>query len=1159
MTNLADRPTGRFFGPATLVELLTHRAACQPDDRAFTFLVDGESEEIHLSYHELDRQARAIAAWLQSRDLAGQRALLLYPPGLDFIAAFFGCLYAGVVAVPLYPPRRNRSIERIEVVAADADARVALTVDRVLSQIEPLAADSPTLGKMAWLATTDMPEAMESQWRRPELSASTLAFLQYTSGSTGTPKGVMLSHGNLIHNSALIATAFEHTRSNSGVFWLPAYHDMGLIGGILQPLYVGRPNVLMSPMNFLMKPYRWLSAISRYGASTSGGPNFAYDLCVRKITPEQRKSLDLSSWRVAFNGAEPVRAETLQAFRETFAPCGFRPEAFYPCYGLAEATLMVSGGLVPKRPRVERFQADSLATGDALACGSEAADARPLVSCGQAMPDQTVAIVDPDTFRKCPEGEVGEIWVAGPSVAQGYWRSDKLTEDTFHARTSDTGEGPFLRTGDLGFLSDGELFATGRIKDLIIIRGMNHYPQDIEHTVQQAHPRLRLGCGAAFVVENQGRQRLIVVQEIERGKAVGLDEVVQASRRRVADEHDLTLDAVLLLRTGSIPKTSSGKVRRHACREGFVEGSLVVVHQWPAAKEDPSDRAPEQAPAADEKTPSVRMPCPLAPVPTEAGRCSGAKRQPAAAFGQLDTDSHPRTASVNPPGRRGCVESVFEEIRRVAKERADGLSLESAIADAGLDSLERIEILAALEERFRVQFPEHEFAALGTVGELVAAVETHLGSKPPEGDARRPSAEELSQTCRVGSFPEYRALRQNLDLLKSLGMGNPFFTPHEGVTNDRTRIDGREVINFSSYNYLGMSGDPAVVEATQQAVARYGTSASASRLVSGEKDLHAELEGAIAAFLGAEAAVVMVGGHATNETVIGHLMGPGDLILHDQLAHNSIVQGAILSGARRRAFPHNDFRAADRFLTEHRHEYRRVLLAIEGVYSMDGDVPELPRFLELKRRHHAMLMVDEAHSIGVLGARGRGVTEHFQVEPGEVDILMGTLSKSLGSGGGYIAGSAVLVEYLKYTAPGFVFSAAIPPPAAAAALASLRLLEKQPQRVARLARNTGFFLSAARDAGIDTGRCRQTPVIPVILGNSVDCLTLSQAMLGRGVNVMPILYPAVEESAARLRFFLTSSHTAAQIRFAVAILAEELSKLNPRYLSRSSTPPTAVA
>jgi 8-amino-7-oxononanoate synthase len=372
-------------------------------------------------------------------------------------------------------------------------------------------------------------------------------------------------------------------------------------------------------------------------------------------------------------------------------------------------------------------------------------------------------------------------------------------------------------------------------------------------------------------------------------------------------------------------------------------------------------------------------------------------------------------------------------------------------------------------------------------------------------------------------------------------------------------IGGRELINFSSYNYVGMSGDPVVVRAVQEAVERYGTSVSASRLVSGQKPLHRDLETAIARFLGTEDSIVFVGGHSTNETVIGHLLGASDLVLHDALAHNSILQGCILSGARRRPFPHNDWDAVDRLLAQYRHEYRRVLIVIEGVYSMDGDIPDLPKFIEVKRRHKALLMIDEAHSIGTLGPNGRGIGEHFGVDRSDVDLWMGTLSKSFGSCGGYIAGSQALAEYLRYTAPGFVYSVGLSPSNAAAALASLELLKKEPQRVRRLQQRARLFLELARQHGLNTGHSQDSPVVPIILGNSIHCLQLSRALFARGINVQPILYPAVEERAARLRFFLTSMHTEKQIRTTIECLVEELEKIDAGYLALSETAPALPA
>jgi 8-amino-7-oxononanoate synthase len=654
---------------------------------------------------------------------------------------------------------------------------------------------------------------------------------------------------------------------------------------------------------------------------------------------------------------------------------------------------------------------------------------------------------------------------------------------------------------------------------------VNYYPQDIERTVQQSHPRLRVDCGAAFTVEIDGREQLIIVQEVERHKQSDFEEVFSAIYRAVTGEHELAPDAIVLIRAGSVPKTSSGKIQRHACRDGYLAGTLDVVKQFRAADAAKDERAPEKADELVEKVEKKEMPQLVASPNGKNGR--------------------------HPPVNARLTQLVLEEIYRVAKDRAKGMTLDSPIVETGMDSLERMEILASLEEKFGGRFPEDVLADLETTRQVVEAVEKYLGTEPRPASVRPANAEISPATYRFDQFPEYVRLRENLDMLDAAGMDNPFFVVHDGPTTDRTMIDGRELINFSSYNYLGMSGEPAVSEAAKAAIDRYGTSASASRLVSGQKAIHVELEREVSRFLGTEDTIALVGGHATNETVIGHLMGPGDLILHDALAHNSIVQGCILSGARRRPFPHNDWETADRLLTQFRHEYRRVLIVIEGVYSMDGDISKLPSFIEVKKRHHALLMIDEAHSMGVLGATGRGIGEQFGVDRKDVDIWMGTFSKALGSCGGYISGCKALPEYLRYTAPGFVFAAAMPPSNAGAAIAALHLLEAEPQRVARLHENARLFLSLARQHGLNTGMSNGTPVVPIILGNSIHCLKLSQAMSTRGVNVQPILHPAVEESASRLRYFITAKHNEEQIRYTVQAMVEELEKIDAGHLAHA--------
>jgi acyl-CoA synthetase (AMP-forming)/AMP-acid ligase II len=568
--------TDSAYNFSTLVELLQYRAISQPHQTAYTFLLDGETEEVSITYQQLDEQARSLAAHLQFFNASGERALLLYQPSLEYIIAFFGCLYAGVIAVPAYPPRFNKPMPRLQAIVADAQAKFALTTASILSNLERQFSQNQDLAALHWLATDTIANPIQT-WQPPQIASNTLAFLQYTSGSTGNPKGVMVSHSNLLHNSALIKQCFQHDAHSQGVIWLPPYHDMGLIGGIIQPLYSGFPVVLIAPTTFLQKPFRWLQAISRYQGTTSGGPNFAYDLCIRKITPAQIESLDLSSWDVAFNGAETVRAETLEKFAATFEPCGFRREAFYPCYGMAETTLLVSGGLKTEVPIVRHVNGVALEQNRVEASSKESM--RTIVSCGQVWSNQ-VAIVDPETLTQCPSNRIGEIWVSSLSVANGYWNNPLETEKNFHAYLGT--QGPFLRTGDLGFLQDGQLFVTGRIKDVIIIRGRNYYPQDIEQTVNQSHPALQPAGSAAFATEINDEERLIVVQEIERNYLRKLDvqEVVGSIRQAVAEQHDLQVFAVVLVKPGSIPKTSSGKVQRYACRTGFLSGTLDVVDDW---------------------------------------------------------------------------------------------------------------------------------------------------------------------------------------------------------------------------------------------------------------------------------------------------------------------------------------------------------------------------------------------------------------------------------------------------------------------------------------------------------------------------------------------------------------------------------------------------
>jgi len=567
--------------PESIIEVLRERATHQSERSAFIYLVNGEERGASLTYGELDRQARAIAAALRTCDV-GDRVILACPQPLDFITAFFGSLYGGLIAVPAYCPdvaASSRTRATLAAIARDAQPRVAITSRKVLRRLEPLLKETPALQVVRWLTIEDLTAASADGWREPGATAADVAFLQYTSGSTSEPKGVVVTHRSLVANQRAMIAAFGHTEQSVGLSWLPLYHDMGLIGCVVQPVYAGFPVYVMSPAAFLQQPFRWLSAMSRYRATTFAAPNFAYDLCVTKVSRDQRAQLDLSSVEVAINGAEPVRPDTLTRFSDAFQPCGFRKESFHPCYGLAEATLLVSGS-GKRKPVLVDLHGDELTRHRVARASPTDRDRRTLVACGCVRADGA-AIVDPVSRRLCAAGSIGEIWVRGSSIGPGYWNRPNETKETFGAVIADTGEGPFLRTGDLGFLDDGELFVTGRIKDLIVIEGLNHYPQDIELTVESSHDSIRPRGSAAFSIDADGSEKLVVVIETDRGaSSEGRDkadtagarqEMVAAVRRAVLRDHGIAVYAIAGVNFGKLPKTSSGKAQRTACRDRFFE------------------------------------------------------------------------------------------------------------------------------------------------------------------------------------------------------------------------------------------------------------------------------------------------------------------------------------------------------------------------------------------------------------------------------------------------------------------------------------------------------------------------------------------------------------------------------------------------------------
>ncbi len=1085
------------FEPVTLIDLLRYRAGHQSGHRAYTFLADGEEAESSVDYEELDRRARDVAARLQTQGVAsGERILLLYPPGLEYVAAFLGCLYAGVVAVPAYPPRLKRPIDRLQAIAADSKATVALTTTDILSNLERRLVYAPEMKSLSWLST-DNGEDLAEGWCSPEADANTLAFLQYTSGSTAAPKGVMVTHGNLLHNLAMIYHGLGHTADSQMVSWLPPYHDMGLIVGVLQPLYGGFPAALMPPVSFLQRPLCWLRSISRLGADSAGAPNFAYDLCVRKITPEERATLDLSNWTKAFNAAEPIRPETLEQFAQAFAPCGFRWEAFYPAYGLAEGTVFVSGGAKTDSPVVLPVEGAELEHDRVVAASSaEGKGIRTLVGCGRSLADQKIIVVDPGSLTRCPPDRVGEVWVSGPSIAQGYWDKVEETESTFRAHLADTGEGPFLRTGDLGFLHHGELFVTGRLGDLIIVRGRNHYPQDLEQTVEQSHVSLRPGGGAAFSVQSDEGEQLVIVQELERRyvRSVDEDEVIAAVRRAVAEHHEVEVHAVALVRTGSIPKTSSGKIQRRATRAAYLEGTLPVM-------------------AAD-VLPNVMD-------VREAGAVTVDPGAPAASLDEAD-----RVLSV-----------VSNVVRRKGRSEAVRLS-DSLQEDLGLDSLAVAELLIEVETAFDIRLGDSVIAELRTVEDICGVVRR----------ARQTSALESSKPEGLVGLQD-RMFRQ----IPQLGA---VVSEQDGRN---VKIGGRWYSDFASANYLGLDLHPAVLASIPEAIKRWGTHPSWTRAVASPQ-IYEDLEQEIARFIGVPDALVFPTVTLLHSGVLPVLAGTDGVILLDRAAHTSMQEAAQLAGARGTAvdwFDHNDPYDLERQLELHGERPRKII-AVDGVYSMSGAYPPLPEFVRLARKHGARVYVDDAHGLGVIGEnptpdnpygdRGNGIVRYFGLRYGEEIVYVGGMSKAFSSMAAFVSCANETEKQQLAMASTAVFSGPSPTASLASSLAGLRISQSDEGSDIRrrLLCLTRELVAGVRALGFAVDNNEMFPLVSVKIGYVPEVIKACKILWEHGILITPALFPAVPIDRGALRFTVTAANTDEQVRLGLEALRVVRDELFPR-------------
>jgi acyl-CoA synthetase (AMP-forming)/AMP-acid ligase II len=567
----------------TIPEIIQARAILTPERIAYIYLKDGEEDKDVITYKELDKSARIIAQRLLEINAKGERALMLYHPGTDFIKALYGCFYAGVIAVPAYAPRKNRSLDRIKTLVVDSGATIVLCVTEIHNLFERSFSDFEELKSMQWVPTdqclTTEPEMIELALPLP----TDIALLQYTSGSTGLPKGVMVTHQNIIRNLEFIRQCFSLRPESVSVSWLPSFHDMGLIDGVIGPCYNGFTGVLMPPVAFIQKPVRWLKAIMKYKGTHGGAPNFAYDLCVEGVQFEERQNLNLSSMETLYCGAEPIRKDTIDRFIKTYSEYGFRANAMFPCYGMAETTLIIAGPEALRGPVYLNVSASALEMNKIVPVIENEHDSRFLAGVGYNWIDTDVKIVNPDTLELTKQDEVGEIWISGSIVTAGYWNKEEVTLNTFHARIKDNsgneGHRNYLRTGDLGFFHNGELYITGRLKDMVILQGKNLYPQDIEFIVEKSHPAMRANASAAFSIEKDNTEKLVIVAEVERSwiRDLNTEEVCDAIRNNIAEEFEQEVYAIQLLRTASILKTSSGKIQRKACQKAFLSGTLEVV------------------------------------------------------------------------------------------------------------------------------------------------------------------------------------------------------------------------------------------------------------------------------------------------------------------------------------------------------------------------------------------------------------------------------------------------------------------------------------------------------------------------------------------------------------------------------------------------------
>lgn len=1173
------------MGSGTLVDVLVARADTTPDQLVYTYLSELGAAGETLTYGELYARATGLAGRIAAVGRPGDRVLIPSTFGAPFVSGFFGCLLAGRIPVPVARPRGAAGMAALAVLAVDCAATVLLS---------PMALRAAGL---TWLDSSEPGEPIAEPVRP---GADDIAFLQYTSGSTRSPRGVVVTHANLMHNLDAIARAFGTEPDHRGVFWLPPHHDMGLVGGLLAAIHTGCPVTLMSPTAFLRDPLVWLRAIAADGRTVSGGPNFCYDHAVRKVAPADVATLDLSRWDVAFVGAEAVNPAVLGRFAEHFAPAGFRASSFLPCYGLAEATLLVA----------------------ASRKGAGVRTVTGVVSCGEST---SVAVVGADGQR-VPAGETGEIWVTGPSVARGYWRGGA---DVFGA-TLPGESGTYVRTGDLGFERDGELHVAGRVKELVVVRGRNIVPQDIEWSVEAHHPEVRTGGCAAVGVTVAGEERLAVLVEAARRTA----DLETSVRQLIERDHGIDVHRVVTLRPGQLPRTTSGKVQRGKAAtlaadsdsdtvdvaqrlfDGLTAAELAADLDTTPAPVEPVHPVPvrlslycfardtgkhalflECARFADRNgfdaiwVPERRFPRYGGPFPNPAVlgaalattttrlriRAAAIAHDPvstAQEWSVVDNLAHSRVdlvfaAEDQRPVGIGHVRQLWRGTPWVLCQGNAERFTEAGEAGANVLTVLLLQDLGKLRAKIDAyrqaraanghdpghvtllaRVPANRLRAAEQFGKLadagvdeiaclvdlarprdeVHAELRHLAGFVP-ADLSAGVRDRLTRRTGGGVFEQAR----DFDLAHQLSEAGlmPFYpdlTDSDGATVDH---HGRRLIMLGANNYLGLTADKRVREATAAAALAEGPSVSGSRLLNGSTPAQRDLERALARFVGRPDALVFTTGYQANLGLLSAFLGEGTMLVADEECHAAAHDGVAIGGGQFVPFRHNDVVDLDRRLSSR--EGAPAMVMVDGVYSMSGDLAPLAEIREVCDRHGVPLAVDDAHGLGMAGRHGRGVEDELGV-PGCADMLTGTFSKSLASTGGWVAGPTELVDWVRYHARPMLFSAAISPPAVAAAAASLEILAAEPERVARLRGLADRWRAGLTALGFDTGTSR-TAIVPVHLGDELTALRFVKGLVDAGVYANCVLAPAVPPNRAMIRTTVSAAHETHHLDTALAAFA----------------------